>query len=222
MLLLIDNYDSFVHNLARYIRRLGVATRVVRNDELSIDHIEAIHPQAIVISPGPCAPSEAGNSIEVVQRFAGRIPILGVCLGHQAIAQALGGRVVRAADPMHGQSSLIEHDATGLFAGLPSPLEVGRYHSLVVERQSLPGRFRVTAATADGVIMAIEDESASLFGVQFHPESILTTGGYELLANFLRMAHFDDVAANSAELFAGELVEPRQAIRSLPSRPVTF
>ena len=189
MILLIDNYDSFVFNLARYFERLGHATTVVRNDAINVAQIEALNPAAIVLSPGPCTPDEAGCSLEVVARLHGRFPLLGVCLGHQAIAQALGGKIVRAQQPMHGRSSQVLHDGSRLFAGLPSPLVAGRYHSLIVDEATLPACLAVTARTHDGVPMAIEHRSLPVFGVQFHPESILTEGGYELLANFLRAAN---------------------------------
>src|SRR5580704_1478957 len=174
MILLIDNYDSFVYNLARYLREMGCATRVVRNDALTLDDVRTLAPQAIVISPGPCTPSQAGISVEVVRALSDRVPILGVCLGHQAIGEALGGEVARSPFPVHGMRCRVHHDGTGLFAGLPSPLSAGRYHSLCVIEKSLPDALRVTACSDDGVIMAIAHRSQPLFGVQFHPESILT------------------------------------------------
>jgi anthranilate synthase/aminodeoxychorismate synthase-like glutamine amidotransferase len=188
MLLLIDNYDSFVHNLARYFQRLGQETLVVRNDAIDVGQVRRLRPDAIVLSPGPCTPNQAGASLELVRALHTELPMLGVCLGHQIIAQALGGAIVRAPAPVHGQTSAIEHDGTGLFNDLPSPLTVCRYHSLVVDAASLPERLQPTATTQDGLIMAVEHKDAPLFGVQFHPESILTEGGYELLANFLRLA----------------------------------
>jgi anthranilate synthase component 2 len=187
MVLLIDNYDSFVHNLARYLRRLGVETVVRRNDAVTVAEIRALAPAAIVLSPGPCTPSEAGVVLEVVRQLAGVMPMLGVCLGHQAIAQAFGGQIVRAAEPMHGRTSEVFHDGSGLFAGLPSPLVACRYHSLVAEENTLPRELRVTARTLDGTIMALEHREWPVCGVQFHPEAILTQGGYRLLANFLRL-----------------------------------
>lgn len=185
MILLIDNYDSFVYNLARYFERLGQPTRVVRNDQLSLTEIERLAPSAIVLSPGPCTPDEAGVSLEVVHRLAGKIPLLGVCLGHQTIGQAFGAEVVRAARPAHGRSSLIHHQQDGLFRSLPSPIRVGRYHSLVLRPDSIPADVRVTASSEDGCVMAIEHVRHPVFGLQFHPESILTEGGYELLSNFI-------------------------------------
>ncbi len=187
MILLIDNYDSFVYNLARYLREMGCLTRVVRNDALSLDDVGKLSPQAIVISPGPCSPAEAGISVELVRAFADRIPILGVCLGHQAIGTALGGEVTRAA-PVHGMRCRIDHDGTGLFADLPTPLWAGRYHSLCVPEQSLPDLLRVTARSDDGVVMAVAHRSLPVFGVQFHPESVLTQSGHHLLSNFLAAA----------------------------------
>ncbi|MGD9647550.1 MAG: aminodeoxychorismate/anthranilate synthase component II [Pirellulales bacterium] len=188
MLLLIDNYDSFVFNLARYFERLGHEVHVARNDALDAATLGGLRPAAIVLSPGPCTPHEAGISLELVRRWHDRLPILGICLGHQTIAAALGGNVVRAAMPMHGQASEIVHEGRGIFADLPSPLVAGRYHSLVVEDASLPPELRVTARTADGVVMALEHRQRPVVGLQFHPESILTEAGYSLLANFLRIA----------------------------------
>jgi anthranilate synthase/aminodeoxychorismate synthase-like glutamine amidotransferase len=188
MILLIDNYDSFVHNLARYLVELGVETEVVRNDALTIEQIAARAPQAIVISPGPCTPVEAGVSLEVVRRLGPTIPLLGVCLGHQAIGMALGGRVIRAPQPVHGRTSLVHHAGTPLFTGLPNPFRATRYHSLIVERESLPAELIPVAATADGLIMALEHVTWPVYGVQFHPESILTECGHQLLANFLHLA----------------------------------
>jgi anthranilate synthase/aminodeoxychorismate synthase-like glutamine amidotransferase len=188
LLLLIDNYDSFVFNLARYFEQLGQETVVLRNDALDVSAVRARQPRAIVLSPGPCTPTEAGCSIDVVRELHEEVPILGVCLGHQTIAAALGGRVVRAAEPMHGRTSAVFHDGSGVFAGLPSPLLACRYHSLVVEESTLPECLEVTARTADGVVMALAHRRAPVIGVQFHPESILTEHGYALLANFLRIA----------------------------------
>ncbi len=185
MLLMIDNYDSFTYNLAQYLGELGAEVRVERNDRITVDEIIAAAPQKIVISPGPCTPNEAGISLEVIRRLAGQIPILGVCLGHQAIGQAFGGTVVRARKVMHGKTSRIEHDERGLFRGIASPMEATRYHSLVVEPESFPSSLRVTARTADGEIMALEHRELPVWGVQFHPESILTPDGKRLLANFL-------------------------------------
>lgn len=183
--LLIDNYDSFTHNLARYMRELGRGVTVLRNDVVSLSEIEALAPSHIVISPGPCTPERAGISLEVVRRFSGRRPILGVCLGHQCIGQAFGGRVLRARQVMHGKTSAVLHGGAGLFAGLPSPFRVTRYHSLVVDPDTLPQALEVTAATEDGVIMGLAHRSLPVMGVQFHPEAVLTEHGHRLLENFL-------------------------------------
>lgn len=185
MVLLIDNYDSFVHNLARYVRELGADTEVARNDAVTIDQITALAPSHIILSPGPCTPREAGISTEVVRRFGATTPILGVCLGHQAIGVAYGGEVVRAARPVHGKTSHITHRGSGIFEGLPSPFEAARYHSLVISRPSLPASLRVTAFSDDGAIMAVEHESHPVFGVQFHPESAASEYGYSILYRFL-------------------------------------
>ncbi len=218
MILLIDNYDSFVYNLARYLTRLGQETRVVRNDRINVDGIARLNPAAVVLSPGPCTPSEAGCCLDVVRVFTGQLPILGVCLGHQAIAQALGGRVVRTV-PMHGRASAVLHRGTGLFAGLPSPFIAGRYHSLAVEAASLPDALEVTAWTDDGTVMALAHRQAMVQGVQFHPESILTEAGYPLLANFLRMAGLP--VAEIPE-HAGELEPPPVRPRSIPMTPIPY
>jgi anthranilate synthase component 2 len=190
-LLMIDNYDSFTFNLVQYLGELGEEVKVVRNDELTVEQIAALAPSRIVISPGPCTPNEAGVSLELVAKLAGRIPILGVCLGHQAIGQAFGGRVVRAGRIMHGKTSLIRHIGQGVFAGLPDPFEATRYHSLVVERESLPDCLEITAWTEDehgGIeeIMGLRHRTLAVEGVQFHPESILTQYGHDLLRNFIR------------------------------------
>jgi anthranilate synthase/aminodeoxychorismate synthase-like glutamine amidotransferase len=187
MILLIDNYDSFTFNLYQLMRELGPAVTVLRNDQVTIDEIERMLPdiERIVISPGPCTPNEAGISVPLVKRFAGRRPILGVCLGHQAIGAAFGGRVVRAPALMHGKTSLIHHRGTGIFAGLPDPFIATRYHSLIVDRAGLPPLFEITAESDDGVIMGIRHRELEIDGVQFHPESILTVVGRDLLANFL-------------------------------------
>jgi anthranilate synthase component 2 len=185
MLLMIDNYDSFTYNLVQYLGELGEKVRVVRNDEMTIDAIEGLSPARIVVSPGPCTPNEAGVSLEVIRRFAGRVPILGVCLGHQAIGQAYGGNVVHARTLMHGKVSEIHHRGQGVFAGLPSPYLATRYHSLAIERASCPDVLEVTAWTEDGEIMGVRHRSLEVEGVQFHPESILTEHGHALLKNFL-------------------------------------
>ena len=188
MLLMIDNYDSFTYNLVQYFGELGEDVRVVRNDEVTLDEIERLAPGRICISPGPCSPTEAGISLAAIERFAGRVPILGVCLGHQAIGQAFGGRVVRARQLMHGKTDAVAHTQQGVFAQLPSPFTAARYHSLAVERESLPDCLEVTAWTPDGEIMGLRHRSLPVEGVQFHPESILTVGGHELLRNFLSAA----------------------------------
>ncbi len=188
MILLIDNYDSFVFNLARYFRELECEVSVVRNDRFTVSEVAAMQPSAIVLSPGPCTPNEAGISLEVVRQLGPTIPVLGVCLGHQTIAAALGGEVVRAAEPIHGRTSQVEHNGQRLFAGLPNPLTATRYHSLIVPAATLPACLRPTAQTFDGVLMAFEHVAWPMFGVQFHPESVLTSGGHRLLHNFLELA----------------------------------
>jgi anthranilate synthase component 2 len=185
MVLMIDNYDSFTYNLVQYLGELGAEVTVVRNDAITLDEVESARPERIVVSPGPCTPSEAGISVPLIQRFAGRIPILGVCLGHQAIGQAFGGRVVRAQRVMHGKLSPVEHRGEGVFEGLPSPFKATRYHSLAIERESLPDTLEVTATAEDGEIMGVRHRSLAVEGVQFHPEAILTEHGKRLLANFL-------------------------------------
>ena len=187
MIFLLDNYDSFTFNLYQFLSELGAEVTVVRNDQITVEEVEARLPEIerIVISPGPCTPQEAGISVPLVKRLAGRVPILGVCLGHQAIGAAFGGRVVRAPALMHGKTSMIHHRGGGVFAGLPSPFEATRYHSLIVERASLPPVLEVTAESADGVIMGLRHRELEVEGVQFHPESILTRVGKDLLANFI-------------------------------------
>jgi len=186
MLLMIDNYDSFTYNLVQYLGELGADVQVYRNDALTLEQIAAWKPERIVLSPGPCTPSEAGICEPLIKRFAGEIPILGVCLGHQAIGQAFGGRIVRASRVMHGKLSEVTHRGAGVFAGLASPLAATRYHSLVIERASLPACLEVTAESEDGEIMGVRHREAAVEGVQFHPEAILTEQGHELLANFLK------------------------------------
>ena len=188
MLLMIDNYDSFTYNLVQYFGELGEDVRVARNDEMTLDEIEQLAPDRICISPGPCSPNEAGISLALLQRFAGRIPILGVCLGHQAIGQAFGGVVVRARSLMHGKMSPIEHTSQGVFAGVPNRFGATRYHSLAVERTTLPPCLEVTAWTDDGEIMGLRHRTLPVEGVQFHPESIATEHGHTLLKNFLRIS----------------------------------
>jgi anthranilate synthase component 2 len=185
MLLMIDNYDSFTYNLVQYFGELGEDVRTVRNDEITLDEIAAMKPDRICISPGPKTPAEAGISIGILQRFKGQIPILGVCLGHQAIGAAFGGKVIRAKQVMHGKTSLIAHTGVGVFKGLPSPFTVIRYHSLAIERASLPACLEVTAWTDDGEIMGVRHKEYDIEGVQFHPESILSEHGHALLKNFL-------------------------------------
>lgn len=191
MLLMIDNYDSFTYNVVQYLGELGAEVKVIRNDELTLEEIEALNPERIVISPGPCTPTEAGVSVPVLKQFAGKLPILGICLGHQSIGQAFGGKVVRARQVMHGKTSPVAHENQGVFEGLANPLTVTRYHSLVVERDTLPDCLEITAWTtlADGSmdeIMGLRHREYMIEGVQFHPESILTDQGHELLANFLK------------------------------------
>lgn len=185
MILIIDNYDSFTYNLVQYLGELGADPVVRRNDEVTLDEIAETGPSGIVISPGPCTPNEAGISLELVDRFKDRIPILGVCLGHQVIAQAFGGRIVRAERMMHGKTSEIRHDGEGVFAGLPNPFEATRYHSLIVERETLPDSLIVAAETPEGELMGIRHKHYPVEGVQFHPESIMSEHGHQLLRNYL-------------------------------------
>jgi anthranilate synthase/aminodeoxychorismate synthase-like glutamine amidotransferase len=187
MVLVIDNYDSFTYNLVQYLGELDAEVTVRRNDQISIDEIERMQPERIVISPGPKTPNEAGICIDLVRKFSGLVPILGVCLGHQAIGQAFGGKVVRAPEVMHGKSSLIMHDGKSIFSGLPNPFPATRYHSLIVERASLPASLEISATSSDGLIMGIRHKKMKVEGVQFHPESVLTESGKQLLANFLRI-----------------------------------
>ncbi len=187
MLLMIDNYDSFTYNLVQYFGELGEDIRVFRNDKISIAEIETLRPERIVISPGPCSPEEAGISVAAIRHFAGRIPILGVCLGHQSIGAAFGGNVIRSAYLMHGKTSPIHHDGRELFKGLPNPFEATRYHSLIVERSTLPASLEMTAWVEEGEIMGLRHRELPVWGVQFHPESILTVGGMDILRNFLEM-----------------------------------
>jgi anthranilate synthase/aminodeoxychorismate synthase-like glutamine amidotransferase len=185
MILLIDNYDSFTFNLAQYLGQMGQNVKIRRNDQITLDEIEKLRPERIVISPGPCTPKEAGISVPLIQRFAGKIPILGVCLGHQAIGAAFGGRVVRAKRLMHGKTSEIKHDSKTIFRGLPQPFVATRYHSLIVDRESLPRTLEISAETDDGIIMGLRHRKLRIEGVQFHPESVLTDAGFQLLKNFL-------------------------------------
>lgn len=183
---MIDNYDSFTYNLVQYLGELGADVRVFRNDQITVDDIADLAPESIVISPGPCTPNEAGISVDTIQKLGGSVPVLGVCLGHQSIGQAYGGRIIRAQTLMHGKTSLIHHEGKGVFRGLPDPFTATRYHSLVIERDSLPDCLEVTAWTEDGEIMGVRHREFPVEGVQFHPESILTEHGHDLLANFLR------------------------------------
>jgi anthranilate synthase component 2 len=185
MLLMIDNYDSFTYNLVQYFGELGEDVKVVRNDEMTVAEIERLAPERIVLSPGPCTPNEAGVSLELIEKFKGRIPLLGVCLGHQAIGQAFGGKIVHAKTLMHGKVSRIHHAGKGVFRGLPTPYDATRYHSLAIEPQSCPQELEVTAWTEDGEIMGVRHRTLAIEGVQFHPESILTEHGHALLRNFL-------------------------------------
>lgn len=188
MILVIDNYDSFVHNLARYFCQLGCQTMVVRNDKIEIANVQEIQPEAIVLSPGPCTPNEAGCSLELVKHFGATIPILGICLGHQSIIQALGGAIILANEPVHGRESTVIHTASKMFTDIPRSFVAGRYHSLVANISGLPNELSVTARTEDGTIMAVEHKRWPLVGLQFHPESILTEFGYQLLINFMKIA----------------------------------
>ena len=185
MILLIDNYDSFVYNLARYVAELGEEPVVRRNDAVTLDEVAALAPSHIIVSPGPCSPAEAGISVDLIRRFGSQVPILGVCLGHQAIGAAYGGQIVRATRPMHGKTSRIAHDSTGVFAGLPSPLVATRYHSLVIAPESVPEGLVVNAVSDDGEIMGVRHAAHPVHGVQFHPESVLTEEGRTLLRNFM-------------------------------------
>jgi para-aminobenzoate synthetase component II len=185
MILLLDNYDSFTYNLAQYLGQMGQELEIRRNDQITLNEIAVLAPERIVISPGPCTPKEAGISVPLIQRFAGEIPILGVCLGHQAIGAAFGGRVIRAANVMHGKTSEIQHDGKTIFVGLDQPFTATRYHSLIVERKSLPRTLEISAETNDGTIMGLRHRKMKVEGVQFHPESVLTGAGFKLLENFL-------------------------------------
>jgi len=185
MLLMIDNYDSFTYNLVQYLGELGADVRVYRNDAITLDQVAAMAPSQIVVSPGPCTPSEAGVSVPLIQRFGGHVPILGVCLGHQAIGQAFGGRIVRAQRVMHGKISPVSHDGRGVFTDVPSPFAVTRYHSLAIERDRVPAQLMVTATSDDGEIMGVRHRQWAVEGVQFHPEAILTEHGKKMLENFL-------------------------------------
>ena len=217
MILLIDNYDSFVYNLARYVRELGETPLVRRHDAIGVDEIFALAPSHIIISPGPCSPKEAGISTELVRQAGPSIPILGVCLGHQCIGAAYGGEILRAGAPMHGKTSRIHHSGTGLFHGLPSPFTATRYHSLVIGPASVPDTLRVTATSDDGEIMAVQHVEHPVYGVQFHPESVLTEHGYRLLDHFLHgVPATPRVLPQAADR---ALVPPRSDVSTLASAP---
>lgn len=186
MLLMIDNYDSFTYNLVQYFAELGEEVKVVRNDEIAVEAIAALNPARICISPGPCSPAEAGISVDTIKRYAGQIPILGVCLGHQAIGEAFGGKIIRAQKVMHGKTDLISHTGEGVFKDLPNPFKVTRYHSLAIEKSSIPAELEITATSSDGEIMGVRHRQLAIEGVQFHPESILSEHGHALLQNFLK------------------------------------
>jgi anthranilate synthase component 2 len=187
MVFVLDNYDSFTYNLVQYMGELGAEMVIRRNDELTPDEVEALHPDRILLSPGPCTPQQAGISIPLIQHFAGKVPILGVCLGHQAIGAAFGGSVVRAPQLMHGKTSAVDHDGRSIFAGLPSPMTCTRYHSLIVAEEGLPEQLEISARSGDGIIMGLRHREYAIEGVQFHPESVLTEGGKRLIQNFLEL-----------------------------------
>ena len=225
MIVVLDNRDSFVFNLTRHFHLLGAEAVVVSSHGTSVADVERLAPQAIVISPGPCTPAEAGCSVAAVRAFRGRVPLLGVCLGHQAVAAACGGKVVRAREPVHGRQSDVHHDGINLFAGIPSPMPVGRYHSLAVEAGSLPAGLLVTARDASGTVMALSDERLRLYGVQFHPESVLTRHGFRLISNFLTLAGVPH-AAGLADLLdldvAGQAAGEDAGSAALDGPVVTF
>ena len=210
MLLLIDNYDSFTYNLVHYLGEVGAQTRVVRNDKMTVEEVLAARPKGIVLSPGPCTPNEAGICLSLIERASASIPILGVCLGHQAIGQAFGGRVIRAQMPMHGKLSTIRHGGKGLFKGLPPAFAVTRYHSLIIDRANLPADLEVTAETDDRTIMAVQHRRLPVYGVQFHPESIASEHGHAMLANFLDLAQIKrkKLVRQPAHKSSGETAAP--------------
>lgn len=201
MILMIDNYDSFTFNLVQYLKQMGEDVRVYRNDEISLDEIEAMKPAAIFLSPGPCSPREAGITVDVIRAFYRKIPLMGVCLGHQSIGYSFGAEVVRADRLMHGKTSQVDHDGKTIFKGLPKPFTAGRYHSLIIKRDSLPDCFEVTAETEDGEIMGIRHRNFPVEGIQFHPESILTPNGKRILRNFLNMLAADNEESGQSEEF---------------------
>jgi anthranilate synthase/aminodeoxychorismate synthase-like glutamine amidotransferase len=219
MLLIIDNYDSFVHNLARYFQQLGAETLVLRNDAITAPSVRMMKPQAIIFSPGPGTPADAGNSLDLVRSLYRDFPMLGVCLGHQTLAEAFGGRIIRAHEPVHGRSSLVHHQHMGIFAELPSPMRVGRYHSLVVDPTQLPDSLQPTAWTTDGTMMAMEHRELPVIGLQFHPESILTEYGYAMLAAFLNRAGLPALSPLPGVEPAGQIVKPSS---DWPTQPITF
>ncbi|MBM83016.1 MAG: aminodeoxychorismate/anthranilate synthase component II [Planctomycetaceae bacterium] len=215
MIFLIDNYDSFVYNLARYFQELGLATEVARNDQVSVEDVITAKPKAVVLSPGPCTPREAGISCDLVKQIAGQVPLLGVCLGHQAIAAAFGASVIRAAEPMHGKTSTVQHNGQRILSGLPQPLTATRYHSLIVDEATLPKDLEATAHTDDRTLMAFQHRSWPVFGIQFHPESVLTAGGHRLLANFLIESGIE-----VGEIPAGEVLDEEDKARVQLDQPL--
>ncbi|MBD3672149.1 MAG: aminodeoxychorismate/anthranilate synthase component II [Planctomycetaceae bacterium] len=222
MLLVIDNYDSFVHNLARYLEELGCETMIVRNDAVSLDEIRELNPAAIILSPGPCTPNEAGLCEAVIREFGPTLPMLGVCLGHQSIATALGGTLRRADEPVHGLTSEVTHSGQAIFANLPQPLKVTRYHSLIVDETTLPESLQITSRTADGIIMSLQHESWPLVGVQFHPESVLTEQGHTILENFLSSAGIPVSENKQREVFPSQC-ETEEDWKIFPNmRPVSW
>jgi len=220
VILLIDHYDSFVYYLARYFQRLGQTTRVVRSDAITSAQIRALNPGAIVLSPGPCSPAEAGNSMDIVRHCWQDFPLLGVCLGHQIIYSALGGEVIRSPQPMHGRTSEIFHDGRGVFLDAPNPMIACRYHSLMVDENTLPDRLEISAHTADGVVMAFRHRDKPVVGVQFHPESILTDLGFQLLQRFLKIAGLENVG--ELPLLSEQIFPQQPSDSGLPITPVTF
>lgn len=213
MILLIDNYDSFVFNLARYVTELGIEADVVRNDAVSVADVIGAKPDAIILSPGPCTPAESGICVGLVREVSGTIPLLGVCLGHQAIAAAFGATIVRAPEPVHGRTSPVSHETTRLFDGLPNPLRVTRYHSLVADEKSLPNELTVTSRTDDGLVMAFEHREHSTYGVQFHPESVLTEMGHALMRNFLLLAGLETSALPAGDSLGTTGIGPDAATK---------
>ena len=216
MILVIDNYDSFVHNLARYFRQLGCETVVLRNNVVDASQITKLSPEAIVLSPGPCTPDKAGCCLEIVKQFGARLPILGICLGHQVLVQALGGTIVRSNEPVHGRQSNVYHNGSAMFDQIGSPFVAGRYHSLAAEKMNLPQELMVTAKTDDGTIMAVQHQQWPMVGLQFHPESILTESGYQLLINFMTLAQIPMPALNGNREHFVERCENAYAVVDSP------